>query len=192
MPLTLTQTVAPTIEPVTLDEAKRYLRIDGTDEDSVIESLLLAAREDVESWSGRTLLTSTYALRYDDFPACGVFMLPRPPLQSVSSIAYVDTTGTTQTLATTVYGVDAYSEPGRVYLKSGQAWPSTSADGINTVTITYVAGWTLTTIPERVKMAIKLILADLYEHREAQLEARVQTNKTVQRLLWGLRILEAT
>lgn len=198
MPLTITQTVAPTAEPLTLDEVKRYLRIDGTDDDVVIEALMLAAREDIEVWTGRTLLTTTYALRLSDFDWCTWYgrhdwlTLPRPPLQSVTSITYLDSNNASQTLATTVYQVDAYSEPGRITLKTGQSWPSTYTDSFNNVTVTYVAGWTLATLPERVKMAMKLIIGDYYEHRESQLEARVQENAAVCRLLWGLRVLEMT
>lgn len=193
MPLSITQTVAPTAEPLTLDEVKRYLRIDGTDDDAVIESLMLAAREDVETWTGRTLLTTSYALRLSDFEwctCCGVLRLPRPPLQSVTSISYLDSAGATQTLATTVYQVDAYSEPGRITLKTGQSWPSTYTDSFNNVTVTFVAGWTLATIPERVKMAMKLLIGGYYEHREDMLEVRVQDNAAVCRLLWGLRIVD--
>lgn len=191
MPLTLTQTVAPTIEPLLLEEVKRYLRVDGTDEDSVIEALMLSAREDIETWTGRTLLTTTYALRLDCFPSGCPIRLPRPPLQSVTSIGYLDEDNVAQTLATTVYQSDVYSEPGRITLKTGQSWPSTYSAALNAVTITYVAGWILATIPERAKMALKLMVGGYYEHREESLEIRTYPNETVKRLLWGMRILEA-
>lgn len=190
MPVSLTMTVAPTQEPILLEELKRYLRIDGTDEDVVLEALLVAAREEIEMFTGKTLLATTYALRLDDFPACGWVSLPRPPAQSITSITYLDTANVSQTLATTVYGSDTYTEPGRVYLHSGQSWPSTHETGINTVTITYVAGYTLATLPDRFRMVLKLMVGDLYEHREGHLEARVTMNETMKRMLWGLRLVD--
>jgi uncharacterized phiE125 gp8 family phage protein len=169
---------------------KAYLRVDGTDDDSVIEALMLAAREEVETFCGLTLLTTTYALRLDAFPCNGVIRLPRPPLQSVTSIVYLDDAGVSQTLATSNYVVNTYSMPGQILMTSSGTWPGTY-DQYNAVTITYTAGFTLATIPERAKMAMKLMIGDYYEHREAQLETRIYCNETVKRLLWGLRLLEA-
>lgn len=189
MPLTLTVVTPPTSEPVLLAEAKRYLRIDGVDDDMVIESLLVAAREEVETFCGITLLTTVYALRLDSFPCNGVIRLPRPPLQSVSSIAYLDDNNVSQTLATSNYVVDSYSMSGQITLTSSGTWPSTY-NQYNAVVVTYTAGFTLSTIPERAKMAMKLIIGGYYEHREEALETRTYPNETVKRLLWGLRLLE--
>jgi uncharacterized phiE125 gp8 family phage protein len=185
MPLTLTITGAPIVEPLTLEEAKRFLRVDITRDDALIEALMVSAREEVELLTGRTILSTTYALRLECFPATGIIALPRPPLQSVTSIAYIDTAQVSQTLATTVYGVDSFSEPGRVYRKTGQTWPSVY-DQLVPITITYVAGYTLATVPERMRTALKLLLNDSYEHREAHLDARTFCNEAVHRLLWGL------
>lgn len=189
MALSLVQTVAPTAEPLTLAEVKRYLRVDGTDDDVVIEALMVAAREEVETWTGLTLLTTTYALRLDDFPASGIIALPRAPLQSVTSVAYLDDSAVSQTLATTQYVANTYSMPGRVELAYSGTWPSTYAQ-YNAVTITFVAGFTHATLPERARMAMKLLIGSYYEQREAMVETRIYENPAVCRLLWGLRILE--
>ena len=188
MPLTLTQTVAPTIEPLLLSEVKNYLRLDGTENDAVVEALALAAREEVEIFTGLTLLATTFAWRLWGFGACPL-QVPRPPLQSVTSITYFDSSNVSQTLSSSVYTVDTQSRPGRILLTDGQSWPSVFSR-YDAVTITYVAGHSLAALPERAKIAMKLMIGDYYENREAQLETRVYCNETVKRLLWGLRLLD--
>ena len=75
---------APAAEPVTADEVKDQLRLDGTDQDTMIDLLIAAARAGVEKYLGRALITQTLQLFYDSFPA--EIELPYPPYQSVSHI----------------------------------------------------------------------------------------------------------
>ena len=90
------ESVAPAFEPVTLAEAKLWLRIDHSDEDSLVLELVKSARREVERFCGRQLINSTRIWRLDRFPSSGVIRLDRPPLSSVSSITYVDTAGASQ------------------------------------------------------------------------------------------------
>lgn len=188
MPLSLRQTVAPTQEPLTIEELREHLRIDTTDEDALLLLYAQAAREQVERTTRRQLLTATYQLLLDGFSSCRV-LLPRAPLQSVTSVAYLDTAGASQTLATSVYGVDTASEPGRLYLKSAQTWPSTLSQP-QAVTVTYKAGWlTRGEVPGMLKAAMLLIVGHLYEHREATIEkALTMIPNGVERLLWLHRV----
>lgn len=189
MPLTLVQTVAPTEEPLSLDQIKLQLRLDHDIEDALLYLYLQAAREYVELATRRQLLSATYTLSLDDFPACGMLTIPRPPLQSVTSITYLTTATVTQTLATTVYGVDVSSQPGRVYLKQGQAWPSVY-DQLNAITITYVAGWTTyAQVPNQLKMAILRLVGHFYEHREVAVEKALSLIPLgITNLLWSQRV----
>lgn len=144
----LTRIVPPTSEPITVAEAKQQLRITHSDEDTLIESYITAAREWAETFLNRTLVKSTWKYQTDTFPYClGVgemfglgFRLPRPPLLSVSSITYIDLAGTEQTLSTSIYDVDHYDEPGIVSLAYLQLWPITQSVR-NAITITYLAGY---------------------------------------------------
>jgi len=195
MPLTLAQTVGPTIEPVTTDEAKDHLRIDIPDDDSLIDVLITAARADVEVWTRRQILTATWKLYLDAWPSGTTpIRLPKPPTASVASIKYQDGDDVQQTLAGTVYQTDLISEPARIALVDGQVWPSLKAGAINAIVIEYVAGWaTVAAVPSQIKHAIKLIVGDLYEHRESTIDivpglvSRVDNNLTIQRLLWMQR-----
>lgn len=189
MPLSLTQTVAPTSEPVSLVEVKQHLRVTHNSEDALLLLYMQAAREHIERTTRRQLLTATYVLGLDAFPSCDTFRLPRAPIQSVTSIAYLDTAGVSQTLATSVYGVNTRCEPGQVFLKYGQTWPSSYSQE-QAVTVTYLAGWGhYSQVPPQLKMALLLLVGHCYEHREATAEkALMEVPFGVGNLLWLHRV----
>lgn len=174
--MALTLSVAPAAEPVTTAEAKAHLRVDGADDDSYIAALVAAAREYCEGMQRRAYVTQTWTLTLDGFPAGGrtYIDIPLPPLQSVSSITYLDSTGDSQTWASSNYTVDAKGTPGRVALAPDAVWPTTQAGRINAVTITFVAGYGLAAdVPESMKQAIYLLVGDWYGNREAQVVGTV-------------------
>src|SRR5690606_20838877 len=154
----LVRVAPPAEEPVMLEEAKLHLRVDTTDEDTLISSLIVSAREHVEAFQLRALVTQTWRLSLDEFPAGRVIRLPRPPLQSVTSITYIDPTGAQQTLDSSVYDVDADSEPGRVVLKADASWPEV-ADVPGAVQVEYAAGYgDAAAVPEVVRQAMLLLI----------------------------------
>ena len=158
-------TTGPTAEPITNAEAKDHLRVDAATEDNLIETLITVAREQFELETGRVLMTQTWEQLFDYFPA--EITLLRFPVQSITSIKYLDTDGTEQTLATTEYVVDIKSEPTRIVEEFGKDWPVTR-DTVNAVTVTFVAGYVdAASVPESIKSAIKLLLSHLFENREA-------------------------
>jgi uncharacterized phiE125 gp8 family phage protein len=169
----LKQTVAPASEPLTLVEAKAHLRVDSSAEDDLITSLIEAARRMAEAYTQRQLVTATYTLTLDDFPdSYGDICLPRTPLGSVSSIAYTDVAGDSQTLATTVYEVIDDDVSASVVLKPGQRWPSVQVDKRHAVVVTFTAGYgsSGSDVPESARAAMLLIVGNLYENREAATE----------------------
>lgn len=163
--MSLVQTIAPSTEPVSLDEAKAHCNVetDVTEDDTFFDGLIAAARESCEARTRRQLVSATFVLRLSGFPCEDVIELPKPPLVSVSSITYVDVDGATQTLSTDVYEYDPYTTPGRVVLKYGQVWPSTR-DQRNGVTITFVAGYAV--VPKLLKQGMLMRIAHWYENRE--------------------------
>jgi len=204
MPLSLVQVVAPALEPVSLDALKLHLRLDTDAQDTLLAVYLAAAREYVERWTGRQLLTALYTLTLERWPHAQGFALPRPPLQAVTGtytdaaavvhplgITYVDGAGVTQTWDPSAYWVDTASEPGRVLLGDLASWPVLGAVP-QPVRVTYTAGYgpSGTAVPAALKAAILLGGADLFEHAESQSEVRLEENMTVQRLLWSYRLVE--
>lgn len=165
----LTVVTGPTEEPLTATEAKLHLRVTATSEDELILRCVKAAREHAEKVDGRAYLATTFALRLDAFPGDdGDIFLPRPPLRSISSIVYIDSTGATATLSATGYTTDIYSEPGRVRPSYSSSWPSTR-DEPNAVTITYIAGTATTAVnvPATRKVAMLFLVGHWYANRES-------------------------
>lgn len=176
----LTLITAPAEEPVTLAEAKKQLEITTTDDDTLITALLSAARMDVEAATKRRLITQTHEWRLDAFPDSDdcVIRLPLPPLQSVSSIKYIDADGAEQTWATSEYVVDAPAGPqaaaGTVRLAYGKTWPTTR-DEINAVRIRFICGYgAAAAVPEGIKAAVKLKLTELHQHRDPEMVSKGQ------------------
>jgi len=167
---------APTSEPVTLAEMKIHLHCDAdiTTEDALISSLIKAAREHVEAITGRALGTQEWYAYLDCFPSDGYIKLPFGSLQSVSAVKYKDSTGVETTLqAASQYLVDLSSEPGRVVLPYAVSWPSFTPYPVNPITIEFTCGYDTNEdtgpVPESIKAAIKLFVADMYENRESQI-----------------------
>ena len=158
----------PAKEPVTLAEAKSHLRVEITDDDTLINSLIKAARRHVENVCSRALITQTWYLYLDAFPASGKeIKIPLPPLGSIVNIAYIDTDGVTQTLAASKYTVDAKSEPARVKEAYNETWPDTR-EIINAVTVEFTCGYGAdeTSIPEPIRQAMLMLIGHWYENRE--------------------------
>lgn len=162
MPRTLV--TPPGTEIVTLTEAKAHLRVTHTDEDALIASVISAAQGWVEDFTERALITQTWDYFLDAFP-CEI-VLPLPPLQSVTSVKYVDPDGVEQTLASSEYTVDTAAVNGIVRLGYGKSWPSTRVQA-NAVTVRFVAGYGVASaVPAAIKSACLLIIGELYARRE--------------------------
>ena len=172
--MSLKLVTAPSAEPVSLIEAKAHLRVDIADDDTLITALIVAARKWCDEYTGRQFVTATWDWFLDGF--CQSFVVPIPPLQSVTSIKYLDTAGVEQTLDAGTYRVDAVSEPGRIALDYGKTWPSTYPV-INAVTVRFVAGYGAAgAVPEPIKQAMLILIGELYEQREESLVGTIQSS----------------
>lgn len=180
---------APTVEPLTLQEVKDFLRITTEDEDELLTGLIASAREAFEHLTGRQLLTATWDLHLDRFPQFSwePLVIPKAPVQSVTSVTYVDGSGVSQTWSNTLYDVTTYSgpwaQPGILAPTPEEDYPDTRRVP-NAVTVRFVAGYggTLTDIPEDVRAGLKVLIAQSFEHREA-----VVVGQTVSEMPWGVR-----
>lgn len=204
----------PTQEPVTLAQAKAQLRLeaDFTLDDDYISTLIVAARELAEIKAKGVFLSQTWSMTIDAFPTNGGYwnknnrynfgsvdwfpqtnqgeiVLPRGPAQSITSIQYLDPSGTSQTLGPSVYTLVTGSPP-RLGVKYGQIWPVVTPQ-IGAVKITWVAGVaSAANVPERAKLAMKLMIGAWYENREAVTPGEVRVlpmavDSLLKSLNWG-------
>ena len=170
----LKRLTAPSVEPVTLAEAKAHCRVDIDTDDSLISGYITAARELCEDYLDRALVTQQYVMRLDSFPV--EIELPRPPMASSGTATAVTVTytltdsGSTATLSSTLYRVDRDSTPGAIRNLYGGTWPS-QRDDPGSISVTWWAGYgAAASVPQRVKNAILMTVLELYEKRgDAQL-----------------------
>ena len=132
----------PALEPISLAEAKAHMRLnDTTAEDALITALITAAREYCEGFQNRAYLEQTFELWLDDWPYRDCIAIPRPPLQSVTSIKYYGTDNAEYTMTAADYFVDTKNEPGRVSLAYSKTWPTTTLRPANGALVTFTAGY---------------------------------------------------
>lgn len=169
----------PASEPVTTSELKSYLRLNTTDEDSLLSGFITTARIMFENFTDRSCLSTTWKLHMDAFPR--VIRLPRAPLQSVTHVKYYDTGDTLTTWDSDNYSVDTKREPGRVVPKVWfpdwkvfPVFPPLSFRVSPKIEVQFVAGWTSETIPQPIKTAIMLLAAHLYQNRSATMETKLE------------------
>lgn len=161
----ITLVTAPTVEPLSTAEAKAHLRVTGADEDTLIDGLIKAAREQAEAITKRALITQTWDLKLDCLSS--EIEIPKPRLQSVASVKYIDADGVEQTESASTYTVDTASEPGRVYLAYNQTWPTPRVIP-HAVTIRFVAGYGNmgSDVPGSILAAMKLMIGHWFNNRE--------------------------
>jgi uncharacterized phiE125 gp8 family phage protein len=177
-------------EPVSTAEAKLYARVDITDDDTLIASLITAARVMAESICRRDFIDRTYTWYTDDWPYSRTFNLPRTPVTLVNNVKYYDTDGVLQVLTSLVYTFDEHSTPQKLWLSPDQTWPNLDNDIRHKVQVNFS---TVVTVPETINTAIKMLVAHWYENREAVVIGS-GTNPlplAVESLLWSERIWEA-
>lgn len=195
-PYRIVVSVAPSTFPVTLAEAKLHLRVDTAAEDDLLDDLIAAATDAAEKHMGRALITRTYKLYYDSWPAenCpqewwdgvreGAFVgaplraveLPYPPLISVVAINSYSDDDTATLWAGTNYHVDTKSTPGRIALKQGGIVPLPTKT-INGIEVEYTAGYgDAGDVPTLIKSGILRLIAHMYENRGDDAEAALASS----------------
>jgi uncharacterized phiE125 gp8 family phage protein len=180
----------PAVEPVTLDEAKLHCRVDSTSEDSLISSLIQAAREYVERYTRRALVYTTYRYTLDCFPGASTWSafsssepleLPRQPVAEIAAagnysyamprVRYYDADSVQQTLtyAGEDFELDLGSNPPSLRLLPLTYWPIAEYYRANAVEIDFVAGYGPTgdAVPSALKTALLMLVAHWYENRAA-------------------------
>ena len=153
--------VAPVSSPVTVEDARLHLDLDDNYYDSQLDRLIDVARRRVEQDTRRSLVTQTHVLSMDTFPTNGIIELPTAPIQSVTSVTYVDTNDATQTF--TEFTLDSNNTPSRLVLNDGESFPTVRAH-YDDVKVTYVSGYgsTVASVDPVAKFAILMLVSHLF------------------------------
>ena len=156
---------APAVEPVTLAEAKLHCHVDISDDDALITSLIVTARNMAEERLGRALISQTWEQIIDAFPSAEI-KLPFPNVQSIESVKYV-VSDVQQTLSSTAYSLDSEAEY-ESWLFPVTDWPDTD-DAANAVRIRFVVGYgdAASDVPEPIRQWMLLQIGHFYDQRSA-------------------------
>lgn len=157
----------PTAEPVTLAEVKARLGLTSTVDDAKITQQITAAREFAEKETRRSLCVKSYTLVLDRFPYLHEpIRLPVPPLVSVTTITFLDSTLTPQTWDPTEYFVAAKQSPALIVPVPGNVYPC-PVRVPGAVEIDFIAGFGADggqTIPQHLQEGIRELAVHFYEH----------------------------
>lgn len=155
------RTIAPEITPVSLDDVKRHLRVDHSDDDALITALIAAAVDHLDGWTGilgRCLVEQTWRQDFEQFASC--LPLPLGPVIKIVSVTH--DAGTVDQASYSLV-TDAGGRA-RAEFASG-------ASVAGPVSVSYEAGSPVADVPAALKVAILLMVGNWYANREASTEA---------------------
>lgn len=176
-------TTEPTAEPLSLQEVKEYLRLEDASDERVVQPMITAVRQFAEEHLGRSLMQQTITLYLDTAidtenplwegmrtaPDLNYYknyiVLPKSPVQSVTSVKTYNDSDTATTMAASKYYVDTSREPARIVLRTGESFP-TALRVANAIEVIYVVGYASAfAIPEPIRLGMFQHIAHMYEHR---------------------------
>ena len=156
------QTIAPQAQPITVEQVKSHVYVDFSDDDAQIGLLIGAAVDHVERYCNIRLATQTVEVKCDGFD--DFFYLPFGPVQSITSVKYIDVSGAEQTLDSSFYELRNDDLLASLMLQNGKVWPARQIK--SRITVTAVIGYDA--VPPAIKHALLLLIASGFQNREAQ------------------------
>jgi hypothetical protein len=182
---------APSLFPVGVEDLKSYARIDSCDEDAVLKLMIESGTRLLEEYTGRKFITQTWDLFLDCFPygrsrvwwdgqrdghinvlngAQGEIEIPCAFIQSVTFLKTIDNDDNEYTFDANEYYVDTSKAYGRIVLRLGSVWPTTTLRTGNGIQIRFVAGYgsTVASVPAPIRQAILETASFIYQNRGAE------------------------
>ncbi|BDV33349.1 head-tail connector protein [Methylocystis iwaonis] len=159
---------APAIEPVALAEAKSWLREDASDEDPLIQALIVSARMTLEAYTRRLFVTQSWRLVYDAWPksvaTASRLIIPFAPFRSVGAIRIYDASGVAKAIEPQSYRASAANDEGRVIFS---VTPPAAERGADAIEIDFTVGYgdLANETPEPLRRAILTLVAHWWEKR---------------------------
>ena len=145
----------PETEPVTLNEAKKFLRLNSDTENDLVSHLIKTSRQIAEEYLGKSLITQTLQLQFDNY-APPVVNLLRGPVQEIVSVIIVAQDLTEGTLTRLAY-----------YLTAGKRQVVFDAAPMGKmVQVQYIAGYgTAADVPAPIKQGMLEHIVNMYDNR---------------------------
>jgi len=190
---------APTAEPISLSEAKDYLGVEGTEQDTYVSAAITTARKHVEDLTAQQIMDATYTwtLRSEQVPQHHTksLLLPRAPVTAVNSVEYVDTDGNTQSWSD--YEVDLDVNPAVLSPQPDKNWPNVQNNKLKAFTVEFDAGYAdtqtaaLDAVPAPLRQAMFLLLGHWFDNRTSvAMDADpTEVPQTVRSLVSSYRVL---
>jgi uncharacterized phiE125 gp8 family phage protein len=150
----------PVLEPVSLDEVKLYLRLDTDQENVLVEQLIKVARRLIEDYTSRALITQVHRV-VTTFDECREIILPVAPFQELAALPEVMEGSSIEKISN--YKLDTSRQQARVKLNN-------YFRDETLVRVDYRCGYgdSPDTVPDPLRQAILLLIADLYENRPGE------------------------
>lgn len=183
----------PGTSPVTLDEVKAQARVEVDDDDVLLQGFIDAATQYAERETQRAFIEQQWEMILDCFPHEGEIEIPLPPLISVDEIAYLNSQAVETPWDVSNYRVIApagpYAGKGRVVLRNGKAFPTGIINEAASIYVRFTAGYGTypESVPQMLKTAIQVHVAEMYENRESTVLTGAVIQEvpfSVKNLLW--------
>lgn len=160
IPILLT---SPDVEPISLNQAKIWLRIDNADDDELVSALIVSARLVVESAAGRMLIAQTWRLVLDEWPA-DESNVPLAPVSQILAVRTLLATGSQSLVEPSSYITNTVGGRERIRFVTPPPAPQRPIGGIE---IDVEPGFSSSPqgVPETLKTAMRLLIARWYEQR---------------------------
>jgi uncharacterized phiE125 gp8 family phage protein len=156
----------PAIEPLTLAEAKAFLRVEHTADDDLIGVLIKAARCEVEAATRRALITQGFRVVMDCWPKSNRVVSPVSPLRSVTAARVRGADGSASNLNLVAFTLDTVSSPGVIDFDRGAVIEPGQRIASIEIEITAGYGESAASVPEPLRQAMRLLIARYYENRD--------------------------
>ena len=155
-------TTPPSVEPLSLAEAKAHLRVTHSDDDTYISTLIKTARQSSETQTGLGLVSQGWSVFLDHWPDIGVIELPLAPVLDIADIKVYGEDDTPALIDPSHYYEDKVSRPARIILRGSRSWmkPGRMANGIE---ILLTIGFVM--VPEPLREAVLQLVAHWYAMR---------------------------
>jgi uncharacterized phiE125 gp8 family phage protein len=202
----LTRIADAAVEPLSVQDARNYLRVEVPDDDALIADMITAARLECERMNNRSFITTTWKLILDYLPFVGGYglwqgpsdrliaddgaiTLPMPPLIAISSLTYIDQGGVSRSIDVSPTSPDVIvsaGTPGRFYPAYGRFFPFAQPRPA-AVEITYTAGYgpNPADVPRNVVLAMRMLVSHYYEHRTTDAPVPEAVSNLLSSTSWG-------